>query len=141
MTQTCRNAEKRGRKRDESICGDASESVQLLTNLKMPKLLVTLSHRLKPTLPTLHMGPQLIAIASESTPFIVIDEETFENPPFPPKVTLLSHVYVLSRHLCLCQFRSELTTTNSHASRWTQRGWYNQATIPGKTSSILPTIE
>ena len=43
MTQTCRNAEKRGRKRDESICGDASESVQLLTNLKMPKLLVTLS--------------------------------------------------------------------------------------------------
>jgi hypothetical protein len=31
------------------------------------------------------MGPQPIAIASESTPFIVIDEEPFESPPIPSK--------------------------------------------------------
>ena len=54
----------------------------------------------KPTPPTLHMGPQLIMIAS--TPFIVIDDsdKPVKNPPIPFKShPLIMHLRALTASL------------------------------------------
>ena len=61
------------------------DNVARAAHEKPPQPITNFFSRPKPTPPTLHMGPQPIAIASRSTPFIVIDEETFENPPIPSK--------------------------------------------------------
>ena len=51
------------------------------------------------------MGPQPIAITSEPTPFIVLDEEPFKNPPIPSK----SHPLITRLHALVASLPMSVT--------------------------------